>query len=1221
MIAALLGLTLGLGVTAAQAQSNPRYIQFQPLATKGALYVPDSGPAPTVAFLTIHRTSNFLSLIATRELAKRGFMVLGMNPRSDNNEASVNFERVALDIRQGIEFLRRQPGITKVVLIGHSGGGPATTFYQATAEQGVGFCQDPHKLTQCSDDLKDLPKADAMVLLDAHPGNTVNSMRSLNPSVLDEADPTKIDASLDPFDPKNGFNPAGQSVYSAEFMDRYFKAQAARMNRLIDKAQAMRAELKQGRGMTTDDAPFIVYRDRARLMDFSMSVHPGTVAPQKLIKNDGTVSVQIINSVRAPATQAAKQDKTLNGGTMFLTLTSFLSANAIRAKDSIDDIDWCSANNSTPCALKQISVPLLITAMGGHYFIRDNEIHYEVAASKDKDYVVAEGAVHGMTPCEACSKITGQSYGNVTKNLYDYIARWTNTRFKAARQGPAPEPAPADQRPSSCFIWNARSMIINVTAQPVMACGLPLGTPKTSTLRWRICAGPPSAPGLQQERPPMTFALLVLIKAAIATIIFTIGMGSAFSDVTYLWRRPALLLRSLLAMYVAVPLAAVLIASVVPMTAPVRIALLVLAVSSGAPLLPRKLGGFGDRAYVFSLLVTSSLVAIVVVPVSVSLLARQFGVAAEIGAVDVGVMLATAFLLPLLAGMIARVLVPARSDRLADRLLPIGGIVLTASSVILLGMNWEVFLQIRGPGVLALLLLIVAALAIGHCLGGQEPGQRTSLAIACATRHVGVAAVVASMIQGPRTLVLLAAYVATSALVSYPYLVCSPGAVHVLGLRMETKAPTPRAVLVGIQLDGIDDAAHESSLKELGRLVETLGYEVTGSVSQKRDGIGGLTVLGAGKLAELAAITGGKGVVGGWTAPKKSKARERFEGSKPDADDEEEEDASAVRPKFVILDHEISPSQARNLENATGASVLDRTGVIVEIFHRHARSREAKLQVEMARLRYVAPRLRESAVGGGGRQRGVGAGETNLDLDRRAIRDRLAELKEQLERVQRDNSQRRSARSDQLRVALVGYTNAGKSSLMRALTGSEVLVADQLFATLDTTVRALKPETKPRILVSDTVGFIKQLPHDLVASFRSTLDEALEASLLLFVVDASDPNYEAQLEVSRTVLREIGADVVPSLLLLNKMDRVEAEAAAELREKHPDAVMLSSKSAEDVSALHERIVAFFEGAMVEDELVLPYAKQGLLGEIYENARVLSEEFGGCLGRLRGCIGV
>jgi GTPase len=266
-------------------------------------------------------------------------------------------------------------------------------------------------------------------------------------------------------------------------------------------------------------------------------------------------------------------------------------------------------------------------------------------------------------------------------------------------------------------------------------------------------------------------------------------------------------------------------------------------------------------------------------------------------------------------------------------------------------------------------------------------------------------------------------------------------------------------------------------------------------------------VLGKGRLEELAAITGGTGVVGSMAIQRTSKARERFEdadGKKPTARQVEPDPEAQPKPEFVIVDHETSPNQARNLERATGAQVLDRTGVIVEIFHRHAHSREAKLQVEMARLKYIAPRLRESSAAGERRQ-GYGAGESDLELNRRKIRDRLAELKEQLDDIQRDNDQRRTARRDELRVALVGYTNAGKSSLMRALTGSEVLVADKLFATLDTTVRALQPETRPRVLVSDTVGFIKKLPHDLVASFRSTLAEALEASLLLFVVDASDP--------------------------------------------------------------------------------------------------------------------
>jgi GTPase len=449
---------------------------------------------------------------------------------------------------------------------------------------------------------------------------------------------------------------------------------------------------------------------------------------------------------------------------------------------------------------------------------------------------------------------------------------------------------------------------------------------------------------------------------------------------------------------------------------------------------------------------------------------------------------------------------------------------------------------------------------------------------------------------------------------------------------METRPPVPRAILVGVQTPDVDDAAQAASFAELGRLVNTLGYEVVGTVSQKRDEIDGGTVLGKGRLGELAAMTGGTGIVGSMAPVRKSKARERFEDagdSKANTAEVEPDAAAGPKPEFVIVDHDISPSQARNLERATGAQVLDRTGVIVEIFHRHAHSREAKLQVEIARLKYVSPRLRESSAGG--RRQGPGAGESDLELDRRKIRDRLAELKQQLEDIDRDNDQRRSTRRDQLRVALVGYTNAGKSSLMRALTDSEVLVADKLFATLDTTVRALQPETRPRVLVSDTVGFIKKLPHDLVASFRSTLAEALEASLLLFVVDASDPTYESQLEVSRAVLREIGAEAVPSRLLLNKVDRIGESERAGLREKHPDAILLSAKSPADVAALRETIIAFFETAMVEDQLVLPYAKQGLLSEVYENARVLSEDYDatgrimkvrglpGAIGRLRRAL--
>jgi GTP-binding protein HflX len=452
------------------------------------------------------------------------------------------------------------------------------------------------------------------------------------------------------------------------------------------------------------------------------------------------------------------------------------------------------------------------------------------------------------------------------------------------------------------------------------------------------------------------------------------------------------------------------------------------------------------------------------------------------------------------------------------------------------------------------------------------------------------------------------------------------------------QATRPRAVLVGVQLPGVPDADHASDLAELGRLVNTLGFDVVATVTQRRDSLAAAAVVGEGKLRELADLTGGKGVVPSGAPEVKNKVRAKWaasgrrkgegradgEGRGGDAppDDaaetaaDEADGPAADKPTVVVVDHEISPSQARNLERATGAQVLDRTGVIVDIFHRHARSREARLQVEIARLNYVAPRMREAS-GGKERQRGKGAGEAAIELDRRKIRDRIAELRDQLAAIQKEQEHRRSARRDQLRVALVGYTNAGKSSLMRALTDSPVLVEDRLFATLDTTVRALQPETKPRILVSDTVGFIQKLPHDLVASFRSTLDEALEASLLLYVVDASDATRDAQLEVTRGVLRDIGADRVPSKLLLNKADRLDADARHALRAYEAQgAIVLSAHDANDVAALRATIVDFFEASMVEAELVVPYTKQGSLADVYENARVVAEHYEESATRLR-----
>jgi GTP-binding protein HflX len=408
----------------------------------------------------------------------------------------------------------------------------------------------------------------------------------------------------------------------------------------------------------------------------------------------------------------------------------------------------------------------------------------------------------------------------------------------------------------------------------------------------------------------------------------------------------------------------------------------------------------------------------------------------------------------------------------------------------------------------------------------------------------------------------------------------------------ETREKPRQAVVTAVQLPSVSDAEFEASLAELRQLAKTLGIEVVDTLAQKRAHFDSQAYLGSGKREELKFL--------------------------------------AAEADLVLVDHEISPSQARNLEKEVECEVMDRTMVILEIFHRHARSRAARAQVEIARLGYMAPRMREAAKlkGPQGRGRsgvgGRGASESRLELDRRKVRDRIVELEQELAAMQAESKTRRSRRQEReglARVALVGYTNAGKSTLMRALTGNDVLVADKLFATLDTTVRALQPEGRPRVLVSDTVGFIKNLPHELVASFKSTLDEALEASLLLHVVDASDPAYERQLMVTDQVLDEIGAGEVPRLLVLNKIDRAagEDEVRKALLEKHPEAIVLSARRPEDVARLRAAILDFFQRGEEETELFLPWSAQQLRGEIFSKCEVLRETAGatGATFKVRG----
>jgi len=438
-------------------------------------------------------------------------------------------------------------------------------------------------------------------------------------------------------------------------------------------------------------------------------------------------------------------------------------------------------------------------------------------------------------------------------------------------------------------------------------------------------------------------------------------------------------------------------------------------------------------------------------------------------------------------------------------------------------------------------------------------------------------------------------------------------------LSAESDVPL-RAVLVGIQLPELSTAQVEASLDELARLCKTLGLRPIARVTQKRRSTGTATVLGAGKLRELAEITGGAGTVPS-PVPAVRQAQRR-EGDADDAFDRnasvsredgdravEDDEARPQRADVVVFDHDLTPTQLRNLEGATGAQVLDRSTVILQIFQRHARSREARTQVEIAALKYLAPRLRATGGHRDRQQGGIGvrggAGESALELDRRRVRDRIAELERELVALERDATGRRDRRGART-VALVGYTNAGKSTLMRALTGAEVWVADRLFATLDTTVRVLQPETVPRVLVSDTVGFVDRLPHDLVASFRSTLAETKVADLLLHVVDASDPIYPQRLSVTRRVLAELGVGDAPELLVLNKVDRLDADQRAALADRHPDGIGVSALDPDDIAVLHQRITDWLEQAMVDVSLFAPYRIPRLLHVIRENARVISE---------------
>jgi GTPase len=394
-----------------------------------------------------------------------------------------------------------------------------------------------------------------------------------------------------------------------------------------------------------------------------------------------------------------------------------------------------------------------------------------------------------------------------------------------------------------------------------------------------------------------------------------------------------------------------------------------------------------------------------------------------------------------------------------------------------------------------------------------------------------------------------------------------------------------RVVLVGVWTEG-SAAQVEASLTELAALAETAGSQVLEGLVQRRNRPDPATYIGTGKVAELRDVV------------------------------------LAAGADTVVCDGELSPGQLRQLEGKLKVKVIDRTALILDIFAQHASSKEGKAQVELAQLQYLLPRLRgwgetlSRQAGGraGGGNGGVGLrgpGETKLETDRRRINRRITKLRREITamRTVRDTKRGRRLANRVPAVAIVGYTNAGKSSLLNAMTGAGVLVQDALFATLDpTTRRATTPDGRGYTL-TDTVGFVRHLPHQLVEAFRSTLEETIEADLVLHVVDGADPLPDEQIKAVREVLAEVAADEAqpPELLVVNKIDATDEVSLARLRHLLPGAVFVSAHTGAGIDALVERIATMLPTPDVEVEVEVPYAHGSLLSRAYSEGQVLSAE--------------
>lgn len=386
-----------------------------------------------------------------------------------------------------------------------------------------------------------------------------------------------------------------------------------------------------------------------------------------------------------------------------------------------------------------------------------------------------------------------------------------------------------------------------------------------------------------------------------------------------------------------------------------------------------------------------------------------------------------------------------------------------------------------------------------------------------------------------------------------------------------------KAILIGVELPGMDIQDVEDSLEELARLAETAGAEVVDVQIQRRKRPDPATYIGRGKAGELKEIC------------------DRFEAD------------------LIICDREVSPVQASNLSDATGVRVIDRAQLILDIFAGRARTREGKLQVELAQLQYTLPRLvgigtQLSRLGGGIGTRGPG--ETKLEIDRRRIRKRIGELKKEINEIRRHRELLRRGRKEipLPLVSLVGYTNAGKSTLLNAFTGAGVLAEDKLFATLDPTTRRVKLHNNQEVLLTDTVGFIRNLPHHLVAAFRATLEEVMEADLLLHVVDASHHAFPEQIAAVNETLKSLKAENKPIILVYNKIDKLSsAMDVAPYPETTVPRVLVSAHTGEGLDKLLLAIEEAINEGRVRVKYKIPYDKSAVLDIIHQRGKVLNQE--------------